>query len=141
MAKDYKFAATTNQWVVQSKSRMRAWVRTTLQDLDREIALPVNKGGNMPVITGNLRRSRLASTDSMPSIKGREFSGEPGGQITGVIANFQLGQKFFYGFQAIYARRVEEIRGFLRLALQRFPAIANAAAIKIQARVERRNRR
>ncbi len=139
--KNYKFAATVNRWVNETKQRQTAWVRTTLQDLDREIATPVAKGGNMPVVTGNLRRSRLASLDSLPTIKGREFQSDPGSQITGVIARFQLGQKFFYGFQAIYARRVEEIYGFLRLALQRFPTIANEAARKVQARVTGRQNR
>lgn len=138
--KDFRFAATVSDWVKESKSRQLAWVRTTLQDLDREIALPVARGGNMPVVTGNLRRSRLASTDSMPGIGEREFKADPGGQITGVIANLRLGQKFFYGFQAIYARRVEEVRGFLRLGLQRFQVIADAAARKVQARVTMRNR-
>ncbi len=141
MAKDYRFAKTTNQWVLQSKKRMRAWVQTSLQDLDREIAQPVARGGNMPVVTGNLRRSRLASLDGLPSIKGREFESDPGSQITGVIATLQLGQKFFYGFQAVYARRVEEIYGFMRLAIQRFPVIAEQAAKKVQARVMGRQRR
>lgn len=135
-----KFVATTSAWVHSSKARMLAWVRTSLQDLDREIALPVARGGNMPVVTGNLRRSRLASTDSMPRAGGREFKADPGAQVTGVIASMQIGQRFFYGFQAVYARRVEEVRGFLRLAVQRFPEIAAAAARKVQSRVTGRNR-
>lgn len=138
--KDTRFAATTDEWVAKSKARTLAWVRTTLSDLDKEISRPVARGGNMPVITGNLRRSRLASTSAMPQAGGKEFKNDPGGQIIGVIANLQIGQKFYYGFQAIYARRVEEIRGFLRLGLQNFQEIADNAAKKVRTRVEGRSR-
>jgi len=138
MAKDFRFAEDTKKWINETKQRQLAWIRTALQDLDKEIATPVAKGGNMPVITGNLRRSRLASTDSMPGLGGREFKADPGAQIAGVLANLKLGQKFFYGFQAIYARRVEEIRGFLRLAIQRWPMIQAQAAQKVKTRVTAR---
>lgn len=129
------FGPAVGAWASASEKRLLAVIRTSLQDLDRAVSLPVSRGGNMPVVTGNLRRSRLASTTDQPTVGGKEFKDDPGSQITGVIAGFQLGQKFFLGFQAIYARRVEEVRGFVRLAAQQWPQIVRAAASKVEKRV------
>ena len=58
------------------------------------------------VVTGNLRRSLMASTLSMPQFKPDvEFSADSGGAVALVIATSKMGAPFYFGYQAAYAAR------------------------------------
>jgi len=102
------FSATINAWCAQSEARMTAVFRDAAQSVANEVRKPVGAGGSMPVDTGNLRRSLMASTDRVPEIKpGTTQFSENDGQITAVIANAPLGSVIYLGFQADYARHME----------------------------------
>ena len=96
----------------------------------------------MPVDTGFLRASLLASNDSMPTIRddAAPSPGTPKDSVTYnadavnlVINGTPLGGKIFAGFVAAYSRFVEfgtsktPARLFVTLAAQRWPEIVKKA--------------
>lgn len=144
------FSAVLPKWARKNQARMRAVFQTATQDAVNEMRTPKGAGGNMPVLTGNLRRSLMASTSEMPSIAEGPFF-NPEAQIALVIANAQIGDKIYLGFQAVYAARMEygfvgpdslgrvynqKGNGFVRLTMQRWPQIVAAAAQRIEDKVE-----
>lgn len=62
-------------------------------------------GGNVPVKTGNLARSLLAKTGSMPSTVDIPTGGFAGQDIGPVLLNWEPGGTLYLGYQAVYARR------------------------------------
>ncbi len=148
------FSAQVGAWALQTRQRMEAGVRDAAQTVANDVRRPKAAGGNMPVLTGNLRRSLMASTAQMPSVQaGDVIFTNSDGQVTLTIAGMQLGQTIYLGFQAAYARRreygfdgadalgryySESGDGFVRLTAQRWPQIVEASARRIQGRVEAR---
>lgn len=132
------FSSALTAWARKTKNRMLVVFRTAAQDVATESRLPVASGGNMPVLTGNLRRSQVASLTSMPTTKeGKDlFKDDPGQAVSLVIAQAHLGDTVYIGFQAHYARYVEPRYGFIRLTAQRWPQIVKRAAEKVQAGFE-----
>lgn len=150
-------------WARKQKDLHLAIFQTAAQKLVNEVRLPKSRGGNMPVDTGNLRRSILASTSSMPrlqplkkgSSKGNAlvfpddpseptltvrvadtFSVDPMMQITTAIMRMQMGQTLYLGFQASYAKIQEEKNGFVRLAAQRWRQIVKEASREVEGKVK-----
>lgn len=152
MAKS-KFEAQVTAWVRKTELRLEAVFRFSAQAVANEVRVPVGKGGNMPVLTGNLRRSLVASKVEMPTVEpGKEFPDKTE-NIKLVIAGAQIGETVFLGFQAAYARRMEygfqgedsagrtfnqKGRGFVRLTAQRWPKIVREQARLLKSRVEAR---
>lgn len=103
------FSAQVKGWAERTKKAQEHIFRMSVQKLADEILLPKERGGNMPVDTGNLRRSLLASTSAMPSIRGGEDTPFPdnSGQIALVIAGASATDTLYLGFQAKYALRME----------------------------------
>jgi hypothetical protein len=94
---------------MKTQQRMEAVWRDAAQTVANEVRRPVSAGGNMPIDTGNLRRSLMASTAAIPEIRPTEIEGfvDNDGQITLVIAGAKLGQTIYLGFQANYAAHME----------------------------------
>lgn len=147
------FAAQVGEWATATETRFRAVVQTAAQDLANEVRVPKGAGGNMPVKTGNLRRSLLASTSAMPQVvtDSKVQFADSDGQISLAILNAELGDTIYLGFQAAYARRMEygfvgedslgrkynqQGNGFVRLAAQRWQDIVDAAARTVKEKVE-----
>lgn len=145
-----KFTGKLTAWASKSEARADAVFKTAAQDLANEVRVPKGAGGNMPVLTGNLRRSLMASLTEMPSVKDGPFF-NPDDQITLTIAGAKVGDTIYMGFQAIYARRMEygfvgedslgrhynqKGNGFVRLAAMNWPSIVRNAAQRIKAKVE-----
>lgn len=102
------FSAQVANWTKKTKTAQEHIFRMSVQKLADEILLPKERGGNMPVDTGNLRRSLLASTSAMPAIRtGAETFADNAGQIALVIAGASANDTLYLGFQAVYARRME----------------------------------
>lgn len=142
------FSAAVSEWAAKTEQRMAAVFRQAAQTVANEVRVPKAAGGNMPVDTGNLRRSLMASMEAMPKVKeGEQTFSDNEGQIKLVIAGADLGQTVYLGFQANYARPQEygtskmAGNGFVRLTAQRWPQIVEEAAQTIQSRVEARNAR
>lgn len=104
----------------------------------------------MPIDTGNLRRSLMASTSAMPTIKeGKETFTDTGLEL--VIAGANLGSAVYLGFQAAYAPRMnygfvgtdslgrvynQAGFGFVDAVAQRWPQIVAAAEATVRTRFE-----
>ena len=145
------FAAQVSAWASAEMERAEAVFQTAAQTVANEVRTPVAAGGRMPVKTGNLRRSLMASTSSMPTIvEGKqEFSESP---VELVIAGAELGGTIYLGFQAAYAARMnygfvgqdslgrsynQAGFGFVDAVAQRWPQIAAEAETTVQGRFEK----
>jgi len=145
------FAASVGQWASQSEARVQAVYRRSVEMLSEEMTRTRGNGGRMPFLTGNLARSLLASTESMPKTSEVLSAGSNVGTVT---ATLRLDQVIFLGFQAVYARRtnngfvgadslgrVYNQAGayFVEGAIAEWPAIVAKAASELQSSVEPRN--
>lgn len=132
-----EFTAQVSRWVSQSKDRVTAVFRTAAQTVANEMRIPVQQGGNMPVLTGNLRRSLMGSTSVMPTLStdNKEQFSDGIGETLLVIANAKLDEHIYLGWQAAYAPYQEEKHGFVRLTAQRWPQIVAEACRTVQGKV------
>lgn len=95
------FAKSVSGWASQSKERVTAVYRRSVELLGEEMARTKPQGGRVPFLTGNLARSLLASKSGMPAT-----SDNPAGSNVGIVAaTLQLHEPVFIGYQANYARR------------------------------------
>lgn len=145
------FAAQVSDWAKAEIEREEAIFHEAAQTVANDVRLSVNNGGRMPVKTGNLRRSLMASTSDMPIVhEGKtEFSESA---IELIIAGSDLGQTVYLGFQAAYAARLnygfvgtdaagrtynQQGYGFIDAVSQRWPQIVAEAEATVRARFER----
>lgn len=144
------FAAQVSEWAKAETEREEAVFRTAAQEVANDVRTPVAEGGRMPLKTGNLRRSLMASTADMPTIKEGKTEFQDSG-IELVIAGAQLGETIFLGFQASYAARREfgfvgtdslgrmyneTGMGFVSATAQRWPQIVQEAEQKVRSRFD-----
>lgn len=148
------FSSQVNAWALATEARTAAVFKDAAQTVANEVRTPLGAGGNMPIDTGNLRRSLTASRDVMPSIKvGADTFADGSSDISLTIAGANLGDTIYIGFQAAYARRVnygftgvdslgrkynQAGRHFVELTAQRWPQIVAASNLKIQKAVQSR---
>lgn len=100
------FSAQVKDWTEKAKRNQELVFKQAVQHLADAILLTKHKGGNMPIDTGNLRRSLLASTSSMPQMTGGTDFAANEGQITATIAGAKITDSIYLGFQASYALRM-----------------------------------
>lgn len=91
-----------SDWVRETKERMTAVYRGSVQELAKEMTQTIPNGGRVPVKTGNLARSLLASTTAMPITGPGPFAGD---DIGPVLLTLEAGDTLYLGYQARYARR------------------------------------
>jgi hypothetical protein len=151
------FSAQLSDWARNTEQRMAAVFRQGAQTVANEVRKSKASGGHMPVDTGNLRRSLIASNTEMPTVEaGNADFADKSQNIKLTIAKTKLGGRIYLGFQAVYARRMEygfrgedsagrtynQVgNGFVRLTAQRWPQIITEAAKTLQGRVEARQSR
>lgn len=114
------FSGQVDAWALKSKIRMNAVAREACQSLVNEAQTPRAKGGNMPVDTGFLRNSGLGALNKKPS---GVASGDNLQATEAVILKLQAGDKFYFGWVANYAEKMESRYAFMRLAAQNWDGI------------------
>lgn len=144
------FSESIGKWASQSKERIQAVHRRSIELLADEMTTTKEMGGRLPHQTGNLMRSLLASTDGMPKTAEGPYAASNVGAITATLAT---DQPVWLAFQAIYARRRnygfigEDALGrkyneigdyFIEHAIEAWPTIVQLAAEDIQSKVESR---
>lgn len=144
------FADQIDDWVAETEARMLAVFRASSQRVAKEMTTTRLEGGRLPILTGNLRRSFLASTTSLPATASGDKLFESAQNYGLVIASVQLGGKVYMGFQANYARRQNygftgvDSRGrsynvpgnfFIEYVASLWPQIVAEVAAQIQSRV------
>jgi len=97
------FAESVGSWASATEKRLSAVHKRAIEKLAVEMTRTKAEGGNVPVDTGNLYRSLLASTTAMPKTAEGPF---PGSDIASVVATLRLNDTIWLGFQAKYARRI-----------------------------------
>lgn len=137
MAKTKTFAAQVEDQVRLVERRVTAVFRNATKRVINEAQRPRAKGGRMPVQTGFLRNSGRAGTGNLPKgpirgNKGRSYDWEKMSQaeVMALIDNTPVGEKIFFGWTAIYARRREYEDGFLRGAMEQWQRYATEEATR-----------
>ncbi|WP_416066105.1 hypothetical protein ACK9YZ_07060 [Rhizobium sp. ZK1] len=145
------FAAQVSEWAKAELEREEAVFHEAARTVANEVRTPVAEGGRMPLKTGNLRRSLMASTADMPTIREDKTEFQDSG-IELVIAGSQLGETIFLGFQAAYAARMnygfvgtdalgrtynQTGFGFVDAVAQRWPQIVTQAEAQVRNRFDR----
>lgn len=98
------FAEAVGSWASATERRLSAVHKRAIEKLAMEMTRTRAEGGNVPVDTGNLYRSLLASTTAMPKTAEAPFAGS---NVPSVIATLRMNDTLWLGFQAKYARRQE----------------------------------
>lgn len=144
------FSGTISAWAAEERDRMEAVFHASAQVAYAELRTTVNQGGRLPIDTGNLRRSFMASTAPIQS-RGDDQTTFPdyGPESEMVIANAPLGSTIYIGSQAVYAARMnygfvgtdslgrvynQTGFGFLDAVEQRWPQIVAEADAKVRGR-------
>lgn len=97
------FSETIGKWASQTPERVGAVHKRALEKLAMEMTRTKAEGGNVPVDTGNLYRSLVASTSGMPPTSDKPAVGS---NINSVIAVLSTNQPVWFGYTAKYARRM-----------------------------------
>lgn len=108
--------------------RLLAVIKSSLQDVTLEANLAAGKGGRMRVDTGFLRASGQASLTGMPSGPTRPPEGatpnsipdDTAAQVGTIVAGMDIGDAYYFGWTADYARYRELYDGFLEGALMQW---------------------
>jgi hypothetical protein len=130
-----RFTAHVSAQVARAKGLMLAVRNESVQRLIAIAQTPVAKGGNLPVDTGFLRASGVATSDgSLPPLKGAPPAGDHKysydvGAVTLVIAQANIEATIIFAYTAKYARAQEygsrgrAGRRFVALAAQQWPQV------------------
>lgn len=145
------FSASVGAWASKTPQRVQAVYRRSVELLAEEMTRTKGNGGRMPVLTSTLARSLLASTESMPKTSKVLSAGSNVGVVT---ATLRFDQVIYLGFQAVYARRVnngfvgadslgrvysQQGAHFVEGAIAEWPSIVARAAAELQSSVEARS--
>lgn len=128
-----RFAAQIERWAEKTIEKQTEVLHQAVRLLVEEVTRPESEGGHMPVVTGNLANSVAVSTlgPVTVSFRTKKFR-SPGDAVNNAIAGISVGERAYVGFRAPYAHKVEAKKGFVRLAAQRWPRIADEAAKSVR---------
>lgn len=133
------FSAQVQGMIKKNKELMSDIVKEGVQEVVAEASKTRQMGGNMPAVTGFLRASGAASLTGMPSGPDRpNADASPGtyspneAQIQATIAGLKPGGTLFFGWTAVYARRMNFKYGFLDLAAQKWPQIIDGVIRRLR---------
>jgi hypothetical protein len=117
--------------VIRTEARLLAVTKQAIYDTAMESQKTRTDGGKMPVITGFLRRTGISSLNTPPSgpIRGDRdktytWSGD---SVLKVLSGMKIGDIFYFGWSAIYARKQNTRHGFLDAALMNWQRNVDAA--------------
>lgn len=138
------FSAAVAKWCAGVQRARLEIFHEAAKTIASDMRHPKDQGGNMAVLTGNLRNSLAASTFSMPPIlfkdrkkkgaKDRQFK-DNSDALNAVIDSAALDRTIWLGFQAPYAHKAEEDNAFVRLAAQSWQQIVDDSTRVVKARL------
>lgn len=129
------FSATVDAWVLKSRQRLEAVLKTSAQFVIEDVVL------RTPVDTGYLRASLTVSFDGPLPMRGEQGDGYAAPDYSLAIAGAGLGDTIFASFIANYAAHVEYGArgrsgvGMVRLSAQAWPQHVNRAVAEAKTRV------
>ena len=134
------------KWAEDQQENLLRVFHRALVLLGRELIRTKDDGGNLPKVTGNLARSLLAQIGQ--SVQISDASDFAGADVGIIAATAILGDEVFFGYQAVYARRMnsgfvgEDKLGrtynqagnhFVERAINMWPQIVDQAVIDVRA--------
>src|SRR5574344_1926165 len=96
------FSDQLSAWAKATEKRTEAVYRRSVELLAEEMTRTKANGGRVPLDTGNLYRSLLASKQAMPRTAAGPF---PGFDIGAITASLKMSEPVWLGYQAVYAAR------------------------------------
>lgn len=133
---DNSFEQQINRFANKTEEQLLAVARESITAVVEQAQTPRAKGGKMPVDTGFLRNSGAASIGGLPygDIRGEKEGtyGWSGTALNAVLANMKLGDIFYFGWTAVYARQMEMRYAFLDAAVQNFSKYVDKAIRKLR---------
>lgn len=134
-----------DQIIVNTEQKLLAVMRDALNNTVQDMQLTIYKGGKMRADTGFLRASGAARIGALPlgesknptknrpkSEYGVEIYKYDGGNLELTLAEMQIGDSFFWGWTANYAKYREAYDGFMESALQNWQNAVNSSVDKIK---------
>lgn len=122
MAKD--FETVVDKFVINTEKKMLIVVKESIEAVIEDAQTTTENGGKMRVDTGFLRNSGLGQVGTMPSGPSernpRSKYAWTTDQLGVVLASMKMGDAFYFGWTAKYARHREVFDGFLDSAAQRW---------------------
>lgn len=122
--------ADIEEFVKETDDRILALARASIQDVVLNMQEPRKKGGRMPVDTGFLRNTAAASLSGFPIGESEKPNDAKPGQynwtddrLVAVLTRMKIGDTFYFGWTANYARYQELYNGFMEAALQQWGRI------------------
>ena len=114
-----KFSAQVKAWAKETEAKKAAVFKIATQKLVDAMILTIPKQGNLPVDTGNLRRSLMASTSVRPTIiSGKEDFTDGFSEVEFVISGATIKDKIYIslrtmemGYTLIYTAFIHLISG------------------------------
>lgn len=91
-----------SEWAKQTQERIEAVQKRSIELLADEMTRTKPNGGRVPVATGNLARSLLASQQAMPKTSDQPSAGLDVGAFT---VTMDVTKPTWLGYTAVYARR------------------------------------
>lgn len=132
------FDVQMDKIVADTKEKMFAVVKNSIQEVVQDAQTPVAKGGLMRVDTGFLRSSGVAALNEMPSgpTEGRkrlpnetgvlpEYKYDEKNFLIPILSKMKIGDKFYFGWTAKYATIRELFDGFMEVAIMRWGEIVD----------------
>lgn len=118
------FETQIDKFVIDTEQKMLIVVRESISAVVEEAQKPVAVGGKMRVKTGFLRATGLAQIGSVPSGPSKSAStinyNWEGNQLGITLAKLKIGDTFYFGWTANYAKYREAYDGFLESAVQKW---------------------
>lgn len=134
-----QFSAAVSKFVREVPGRAETVVKESTQRVVSEAQTPLSEGGRMPVRSAFLRNSGISELNSVPRGPSRLGDGNPGewdvGSLQLTLQGYQLADTIYFGWTAIYARKIEEQRGFVEAAAMRWPSIVEQVARELETRI------
>ena len=133
-------------WARRAQAQILAVKRGAVQELAKEMTTTIPNGGRVPVKTGNLARSLVMSTGTIPMTAkaGTVFASQDFGAD---LLNVELGETVYLGYQANSARRMnygfvgtdslgrnynQAGHGFVEAAAAKWPSIVARVAADVR---------
>jgi len=132
------FSAQVDYWARKAGRNMLTVVKESASRLADQAQTTINEGGKLPIDTGYLRASFVATVNaSLPPSRARPgddatytYDGSP---IDLTINAMNLGDVLNMGWTANYAGFMEYRYGFMRSAAQNWPVIVRQVTREVQA--------
>lgn len=130
-ARNYTFDMQIDKFVVNTKQRLLNVAAQSILETVKDVQTTIYEGGKMRFKTGFLRRSGTGSLNAPPTGPDK---GDPKGKYTwssdsvvALLAKMKIGDVFYFGWTANYAKYREAYDGFLESAVQKWQSHVDKA--------------